>query len=504
MSSAAMIPLQGTQPTFASPTQSLSQALQLRDMAGQLQLRQAQAAEYQAKAAAEQKAQQDQSTIQSTLADPAAYQRLHSGDFSDFAGKVSLGALGKLQDYHKQQVETAKAQSDQEIKERTEALGEVNKTLAGIAGIKNPDGTPNLQAQQQAWGPAIANLDAAGVLKRGKINTGQIPQVLSSPDQIQQYAAQIGGALSLQEQARAAKEQEAKTNKDSAAGAKDLAETQIKNEQYAGMQGGLLPDEIVKNKQATATLAETRSRDQALAAHERSEDVHARVEEGQKQREFEANYGAPGDTGTVAALADALKKGRVDFQTVKRMKGGQAALSQALAEDPSLTEQRYAGIKAFETGKDAQDLSTLHMLDSHLSSLKTASDAQGLRINPYSSEAAKLGTVATDVAGVMGKLVKSGALTKGEHDEYMGRLNSPLPNVREAAIAGMKEMLDGKKEAIAEKFKGSTGMDLPDSAMNRPATTLPGGHTVGSSVTLKNGKTVKITAIHPDGTFDAQ
>lgn len=269
MSSAAMIPLQGTQPTFASPTQSLSQALQLRDMAGQLQLRQAQAAEYQAKAAAEQKAQQDQSTIQSTLADQAAYQRLHSGDFSDFAGKVSLGALGKLQDYHKQQVETAKAQSDQEIKERTEALGEVNKTLAGIAGMKNPDGTPNLQAQQQAWGPAIANLDAAGVLKRGKINTGQIPQVLSSPDQIQQYAAQIGGALSLQEQARAAKKEEAATNKDSAAAAKDLVETQTKNEQLQGMQGGLLPEEQVRSKQATAALAETVARDRESAGMRR-------------------------------------------------------------------------------------------------------------------------------------------------------------------------------------------------------------------------------------------
>jgi hypothetical protein len=30
------------------------------------------------------------------------------------------------------------------------------------------------------------------------------------------------------------------------------------------------------------------------------------------------------------------------------------------------------------------------------------------------------------------------------------------------------------------------------------------GFTVGQSITLKNGKSVKITAVHADGTFDAQ
>lgn len=280
MSSAALIPLQGQLPTFNSPLSNVAQLLQTQDLASQVQLRQSQAQEYQARIAAQNRDAADIDTVKSTLAAPGSLEKLHSGDFSDFAGKVSLGTLGKLQDHYKQQVEIASKASEQEHKDKTEGLSAIQDTLGGLAGMKNPDGTPNLAAIQANWGPAVQNLEAAGAFKKAKVDPSKIPATVTSPDQIEQYASQIGAALAIQKQAAAARKEKAGTDKDLAAAAKDAIETTTKQAQQAHMSaGGLLPDEQVKAQQAAAVLAETQRQRDETARHNRVDEGTAAARE---------------------------------------------------------------------------------------------------------------------------------------------------------------------------------------------------------------------------------
>lgn len=271
--SSALIPLQGIQPTFNSPLSNVAQLLQTQDLASQVQLRQSQAQEYQARIAAQNRDAADIDTVKSTLAAPGALEKLHGGDFSDFSGKVSLGTLGKLQDHYKNQVEIASKASEQEHKDKTEGLSAIQDTLGGLAGMKNPDGTPNLAAIQANWGPAVQNLEAAGAFKKAKVDPSKIPATVTSPDQIEQYASQIGAALAIQKQAAAARKEKAGTDKDFAAAAKDAIETTTKQAQQAHMSaGGLLPDEQVKAQQAEAVLAETQRQRDETARHNRVDE----------------------------------------------------------------------------------------------------------------------------------------------------------------------------------------------------------------------------------------
>lgn len=288
--SSALIPLQGIQPTFNSPLSNVAQLLQTQDLASQVQLRQSQAQEYQARIAAQNRDAADIDTVKSTLAAPGALEKLHGGDFSDFAGKVSLGTLGKLQDHYKQQVEIASKASEQEHKDKTEGLSAIQDTLGGLAGMKNPDGTPNLAAIQANWGPAVQNLEAAGAFKKAKVDPSKIPATVTSPDQIEQYASQIGAALAIQKQAAAARKEKATTDKDVAATAKDAIETTTKTAQQQHMDSrGLLPEQQVTAAQAAATLAETQARDRQTTAHEHAEEsarnVQLGIEAQRNQRE---------------------------------------------------------------------------------------------------------------------------------------------------------------------------------------------------------------------------
>jgi hypothetical protein len=58
---------------------------------------------------------------------------------------------------------------------------------------------------------------------------------------------------------------------------------------------------------------------------------------------------------------------------------------------------------------------------------------------------------------------------------------------------------------IQDRFSAINKGGLPSQAnpAAKPTTNTASHFSVGQQVTLKNGKTVTVTAVHPDGSFDA-
>lgn len=188
-----------------------------------------------------------------------------------------------------------------------------------------------------------------------------------------------------------------------------------------------------------------------------------------RRQEYNQKFGDPNSASDgVKQLAQGLINGQISPTDVRRMPGGEQAL-QLATTSPGWTDQKYATLKSFKTGKDGQDLANLVMLDKHMGTFDKDSAAQGLRINPYSANAAKVGQDANDLSSVFGKLVKGGVLSVKEHEEYMSRLNSRLPSTRAAAVDSLKELIAGRIDGMRQKFQNGTGMDLPDSMLGAAA-----------------------------------
>lgn len=470
MSSIA-IPLQTQVPQSQGPLQSIGQLLQTRDLGSQIALRRAQTQEYQAQADQKQRDLSDQNIVQQSMQDPAANAKLHTGDFSPIEGKVQPKTLAAIQKNYADAQTALLAHTKEQNEERLGALQELNSSVAGLKQLGD------LGAINSALPQLKSQLAQSGVLKRAGLTVAQLPDSIQDPKQIDLFLAANGGLMAAHGQALAQQKTQADIAEASGKGAASISEANIKDRQLANMTpGGLLPDEKVKADQAAAALAHEQSVATETRRHDTADEAAARqraaIEGGSlnlRQKEFEQNYGAPGDNSTVQGLAKALIDGKISTADVRRMKGGQAAISAAIAQDDTWSEQRYQTMKNFENGPDAKNLSQLNMLSHHLDSFGQASENEGTRVNPYSGNAAKLATVANDVSGVMGNLVKGGALTVTEHKEYMDRLNSILQGRRDATVGEMKELIGGKIDAIKQKYKNGTGRDLPDSFLGAGA-----------------------------------
>jgi hypothetical protein len=120
----------------------------------------------------------------------------------------------------------------------------------------------------------------------------------------------------------------------------------------------------------------------------------------------------------------------------------------------------------------------------------------------------------------------AGRLTSKVYDQKYGNLPTQISGVFKQLATGNKMTDDLANQALT--FADQMGTTATNSANRNideisrihrvPITRLPdykptttptppvgaGGVRVGQQVTLKNGKTVTITAVHPDGTFDAK
>lgn len=452
-------------PQIASPLQNLGEATNIQSMLSQTALRGAQtrqadaeAQNQQAKAAQEQRDLADQTTIQQYQATPENNAKIHAGDISGLGGKISAAAYDKLQKDANDNVKALAANDETHLNNTVKAQGQIAESVNNLlTTFKNPvTGKTDTDRLNAALPGLIEHLGSTGTLKMAGMDPQSLPGKLSDPDtQIPAFLSTLAGAQAAHESALKLKQQQATTTK--AEGEATVQTAIAKNLSPTG----LTPDQQRQQTEAGNRLTQEASQFKVTSAetgkHDRATEAAQTREGNLKQQEFEAQYGAPGEEGTIAKLSEALKGGRADFATVKRMKGGEAALSKALSEDPSLTEERYKTIHNFFNAGDGKDLAKLDMLDHHLDSFKKASDEEGTRINPLSGQASKLATVGRDVAGVMGQLVKGNSLTQAEGEDYMHKLNSPFQTTRQGALDGLREMIEGKKQAAADKYRAGTG-----------------------------------------------
>jgi hypothetical protein len=254
------------------------------------------------------------------------------------------------------------------------------------------------------------------------------------------------------------------------------AVAQIANANLSPADRSTIQHQRIQEQQAAANGQATQDfRKQQLGIEQQNANTNANREARESQQQA-ASVDPSQATPLQQSLAQGLVKGLYSVQDMRRFgNDGKLALSLAPALDSTWTENRYQTLRNFTTGKgaDADALANLVMLNQHLDRLKQNSAALGTKINPWSQNATRVASDANDISGILGKLVKGGVLSVEEHNEYMGRLNSPLESVRDSAADEMKELVAGKVAGLQQKFKNGAGYDMPASMLGSAANLTP-------------------------------
>jgi hypothetical protein len=329
-----------------SPIKSFGDLMQIRDIASQVQLRQAQtehakqqAAEQQAIADAKRRDINDQRLIQQTMANPDYAKAIGSGDLSVLHGKVTPTALFGLQktitDTHKD----AAALDETTLKNNAARHAEFERTIDGLMQLPETE-------RAGAYQSALETLGAAGLTKGMNIPA----QVDTSDQGLRKLAAMNGvygslyqtalnrkkeeagigltqaqtteaGATTAQKQAEAAKTQQATQVAQRQQIAGQLAAAaeqgpeqykavldQLPDEHRGVFEGvtnpkmirflGMSPEQQIQSIQQEARLAHEQNTAAETARHNRSEEGLAggrlaveRQREGREQQIYQQTYG---------------------------------------------------------------------------------------------------------------------------------------------------------------------------------------------------------------------
>jgi hypothetical protein len=239
---ALTIPLQGVVPQSPSPISTLGQLMQIRDAGSQIALRNAQTQQAQqqatdtaAQAAERTRSLHDQATIQQAMKDPGTAYDIAAGKLDSLQGKVSPDTLFNLQ-----KTVTAAHQAQASLtldqhKVRDSAYGELSKTLAGLQALKKDDGTPDLDAINEALPGAIQQLSAKGVFRDAGLNS-QPPTSVSDPKQLSQWEASIGALQGVNDAVLAQKKETASVNQSQAEASEKNAQAALQTAQLPGAQ----------------------------------------------------------------------------------------------------------------------------------------------------------------------------------------------------------------------------------------------------------------------------
>lgn len=224
----AAIPLQVKEPSVASPIATVGQLMNIRDMASQVGLRNAQTlhAQQEAETIAAQAEQRrrdlaDQNIIQQKMRDPKVTEKIYGNvDLSDLAGQIQPSTYTALQqkalEFQKGLLGNTKEQNAQ----TESAYGKLNDSATSLLQMRNPDGTLNLGLINQNLPTLKQNLAAEGVFKQAKIDQSQLPDAITDPNQLEGFQATLHGLLSAHAKVAelqktqaevAAKQQETKT-----------------------------------------------------------------------------------------------------------------------------------------------------------------------------------------------------------------------------------------------------------------------------------------------------
>jgi hypothetical protein len=209
-----------------------------------------------------------------------------------------------------------------------------------------------------------------------------------------------------------------------------------------------------------------------------------------------------------------------------------ALLDQVLALNPQFQEQYYNTFQktenAFTSGKESGQAQALNTMMGHLEVLDRAADAlknsdvpalnriaNFLGYQTGSTAQTTYNTIVSRLGAEVGKSYGEG--TGGERLSNAGDFSSDrTPDQLKQAIGTAALLADSKIKALQDQYtRGTYGRGqqklITDEAeaarqrlAGRAANLQQQQFKVGQTVTLRNGKTVTVTAVHPDGTFDAK
>lgn len=223
--------------------------------------------------------------------------------------------------------------------------------------------------------------------------------------------------------------------------------------------------------QAAANAAEAAKRDRQTAQYQAGELGQGQQRIGIEQARLRlAQNQAAGGPNPLAGRSDA------DLARLKAIANGdipapparspsyKSDMDAVLALDPTYTESRYKGVQQFKTGADANNLVMMTTALAHLDRATTNSQALGFSPTQSWNITPEQRRYSADVdllTGEIGKLVKNGVVTEGEADRLTGNLKSMVQGNRAAALDELKTLMTGKIEGISQKFKNSTGRNVP-------------------------------------------
>ncbi len=497
---ASLIPLQVQTPQPQGPLQTIGQLASVRDSISQIGLRnaQTQAAQQQAQDTAAQAQQRnrdlaDQNTIQQAMQDPAANARIHTGDYSDVAGKIQPKTLFGLQQQQQAFIGTKLAQTKEQNAIQSEALGEVFNTLTGLKSLTKPDGTVDLDKVNASLPDAVNHLRAIGALNNAGI-TAQVPTSISDPKQIDQFIASIGGGKAATDYAL---EQQGKQ----AATEKTTAEAQKLGTENTILQG---------QQQLYQTL---RSNPQTLAAH-----VAASIDPQKYPQEYQRALNEASSQPDLKGINEAIAKhsalvGEREKAIATETDPGVVRTREAMQQTQaaytnSLQQGDTARAKYYESLSDAQQsIATSQTIQKVLDLSKSGNAVAGAQLKAMVPEFTNAVQNIRRMAASQGD---KGLASTADHlsSEAASLLEGkPLSDATQAMIAPyVKTIANGAvgqhNANVVSLQKAYPGTKFQQEPAPYPA--LKTGHMVGDPVNLKSGKRATITAIYPDGSFDAK
>ena len=501
---ASLIPLMGQTPAAVNPIQSLGQLLSLRDQTSQIALRQAQtqqanqqAADLQVQAQARQRALQDQTALRQALVDPdhpEYAKQAGKGDYSFMNGRADPTSVNQWTTQTLGQIKEAALTDAETLKNKAALHDEAAKSIDSLA-LLPPD-------QRIAAYPGVVN-HLKNLPGGGSVN---FPASFDGTDASLNQIAALNNVLGEHtKSALALKEQQTTQQKTAAEAANLAAET---------------PGKSAESEKSQLLLNQMKQFIANPQVGENAIDVAIPKEQNaQLNAAYHAEYASAAARGDLAGAQAAITKAVA------------AAGERAMKLDPTIrsAEVQDAGRKAAEIAPiDIQKSNIQNSQKEYLDSLDTlntsrAASAQFQRVldlanagNQVAGPQLKtmLQEAINSVQGIKRPSSVAGSTELGSAVDrikgWIGQQNEGKPldeNIRKDLSQVIDSLQTGAVQAHNQRVQ-SIGQvyhtQYPQEQVPAPKQTTT-GHKVGDTVDLKNGKTVTITAIHPDGKgFDAQ
>jgi len=463
-----------------SPIEQLGGVMQLKNLATAGKLQQGQLQEQQNTLQMQQMQLEDQKKIRQAFVDA-------NGDLDQTIDKASKQGVNpqtllQLKNASIEQ-KTKLTQLDKDklanLKSHNDMVGAAAQAVLGVA--------PELQPQAYA-------LKMKELQNQGVVSAGEAAQPFDL-DNVKMHAA---AAMSTKDQI------DTELKKRDTAAAELKAQTEAKRMQ-AEMPGGALEDPTKAELQSFLKDTPKGYKSTPLEfARWKSEHAPTMLLQG-------GMGGAAGDP-----MVDMVGQGRVDLATAtSRMPpSAKAAFMAAVSKKyPEYSQATYGVEKKvqenFTSGDAAKNLTAFNTAIEHSKQLQeAASKLENGDLRPYNKVANELGfqfgsdkttnfnVIKSALSGEISKVFKGGQATDAEIKEVQTPFDAAnSPSQLKGAIANAIRLMNSKRDALKQQYEAGR--------QGKPNFGEQGGMKVGQSVTIK-GKTMKVTAVHPDGSFDAE